>query len=85
MADIEIYTWSTCPFCNRAKALLDAKDLDYTEYKIDGDEEAREQMRKRADGRKTMPQIFINNTGIGGCDELHELEESGQLDKMLAE
>lgn len=85
MAEIEIYTWSTCPFCTKAKALLDARDLDYTEYQIDGDEEAREQMRQRADGRKTMPQIFINNKGIGGCDELHELEDSGQLDAMLAE
>ena len=84
MAEIEIYTWSTCPFCQRAKALLEKKGLDYTEYEISGDEDAREKMKQRADGRKTMPQIFINNVGIGGCDELHDLENNGKLDEMVA-
>ena len=84
MAKIEIYTWSTCPFCSRAKALLDQKDVDYTEYDITGDEGARAEMMQRADGRKTVPQIFIDGTGIGGCDELHTLEESGELDQLLA-
>lgn len=84
MAKVEIYTWAHCPYCRRAKELLDAKDVDYTEYKIDGDDDAREKMAKRANGRRTLPQIFINDTGIGGCDDIHLLESQGKLDEMLA-
>lgn len=84
MAKIELYTWSTCPFCKRAKALLDSKDLDYTEYDITGDDEARDKMAEKANGRRTVPQIFINDQWIGGCDDLHILEADGKLDKMVA-
>ncbi|WP_071517037.1 glutaredoxin 3 [Geitlerinema sp. PCC 9228] len=83
MANVEIYTWSTCPFCARAKALLDEKGVQYSEYTIDGDEEARNRMAERANGKRTMPQIFINNQHVGGCDELYQLESQGKLDEAL--
>jgi glutaredoxin 3 len=82
-ACVEIYTWSSCPFCIRAKALLDQKGVAYREYVIDGDSAARQSMTERADGRRTVPQIFINDQGIGGCDDLHALERSGRLDPLL--
>ncbi|RZM82110.1 glutaredoxin 3 [Leptolyngbya iicbica] len=82
--NVEIYTWSSCPFCIRAKALLDRKGVDYTEYCIDGDEAARDQMTERANGKRSLPQIFIDDQHIGGCDELHGLERQGQLDPLLA-
>jgi glutaredoxin 3 len=83
-AKVEIYTWRFCPFCIRAKALLDRKGVAYSEYAIDGDEAARAVMAERADGRRSLPQIFINDEGIGGCDELHALERAGRLDPLLA-
>ena len=83
-ATVEIYTWRFCPFCIRAKGLLDRKGVAYTEYAIDGDEAARAVMARRAEGRRSLPQIFINDQGIGGCDDLHALERSGQLDALLA-
>lgn len=83
MSKVEIYTWQYCPFCIRAKALLDQKGINYQEYSIDGDQEARSRMIDRANGRKTVPQIFINNEGIGGCEELHSLESANQLDKLI--
>jgi len=82
-AKVEIYTWSTCPFCIRAKALLDRKQVNYTEYCIDGDSDAREKMTDRANGRSSLPQIFIDDRHIGGCDDLHELEFAGELDPIL--
>tara|TARA_Y100001970_G_scaffold294103_1_gene446878 strand:+ start:2544 stop:2801 length:258 start_codon:yes stop_codon:yes gene_type:complete len=85
MSKVEIYTWNFCPFCIRAKTLLKEKGIDYIEYKIDGDDEAHDQMMKRADSRRTVPQIFINDCGIGGCDELYDLEKNQLLDKMLKE
>ncbi|MDJ0600602.1 MAG: glutaredoxin 3 [Crocosphaera sp.] len=82
-ANVEIYTWSTCPFCIRAKALLVKKGVDFTEYCIDGDEQARDAMTQRANGKRSLPQIFINDQSIGGCDELHHLESTGELDSLL--
>ena len=82
-AMVEIYTWRACPFCVRAKGLLDRKGVVYSEYAIDGDNEARRQMTQRAEGRSSLPQIFINNQAIGGCDDLHALERRGQLDVLL--
>ena len=84
MAKVEIYTWATCPYCRKAKALLDSKDVDYTEHSVDGDEPARDKMAERANGRRSVPQIFINDRHIGGCDDIHALEEKGELDKLLA-
>ncbi|WP_448600703.1 glutaredoxin 3 [Thermoleptolyngbya sp.] len=83
-ANVEIYTWSTCPFCIRAKALLNKKGVDFTEYCIDGDEAARAAMADRANGRRSLPQIFINGVHVGGCDDLHALDRQGKLDPMLA-
>ena len=83
MSKIEIYTWQYCPFCIKAKNLLNKKNIQFTEYKIDGDEAAREQMSLRASGRRSLPQIFINDEGIGGCDDLYELEKENKLDNLL--
>jgi glutaredoxin 3 len=82
-ANVEIYTWQTCPFCIRAKILLWWKGVNFTEYKIDGDGSARMKMAERANGRRTVPQIFINNQHIGGCDELYSLDSQGKLDPLL--
>ena len=85
MANVEIYTWRMCPFCIRAKHLLDQKGVTDTEYAIDGDEAARSQMVARgSDGKRSVPQIFINDQHIGGCDAIHNLERQGQLDALLA-
>ncbi|MEQ8974672.1 MAG: glutaredoxin 3 [Coleofasciculus sp. C1-SOL-03] len=82
-ANVEIYTWQTCPFCIRAKLLLWWKGVNFTEYKIDGDGSARMKMAERANGRRTVPQIFINNQHIGGCDDLYSLDSQGKLDPLL--
>ena len=83
MSKVEIYTWQYCPFCIRAKSLLKKKNINFTEYKIDGDEDARELMTERAAGRRTLTQIFIDNEGIGGCDDLFVLENENKLDALL--
>jgi len=83
MSKIEIYTWQSCPFCLRAKALLNKKGITYQEHSIDGDHQARNAMSIRAEGRRTLPQIFINDLGIGGCDELYALEASNKLNGLL--
>jgi glutaredoxin 3 len=80
---VEIYTWTTCPFCMRAKNLLKSKKVDFIEYKIDGDEIARNEMSKRANGKRSLPQIFINDVHIGGCDDIHALDRQCKLDQML--
>jgi glutaredoxin 3 len=80
---VEIYTWRTCPFCIRAKNLLKTKQVDLIEYGIDGDESARDTMAQRGDGRRSVPQIFINDIHIGGCDDIHALESQGKLDELL--
>ena len=82
-ANVEIYTWQTCPYCIRAKMLLWWKGVKFTEYKIDGDAEARNAMAERANGGRTVPQIFINNQHVGGCDDLYKLDTQGQLDSLL--
>ncbi len=83
MPTVEIYTWRACPFCIRAKALLDRKGLTYTEYAIDGDQAARQAMSEKAGGRTSVPQTFIDSQHVGGCDDLYALERSGQLDALL--
>ncbi|PSB23995.1 glutaredoxin 3 [Stenomitos frigidus] len=83
-ANVEIYTWQTCPFCIRAKLLLWWKGVHFTEYKIDGDDTARTKMAERANGKRSVPQIFINQQHIGGCDDLYQLDQNGQLDALLA-
>jgi glutaredoxin 3 len=83
-ANVEIYTWSSCPFCIRAKALLNKKGVEFTEYSVDGDEEARAVMAERANGKRSVPQIFINDQHVGGCDDLYALNSRGKLDELLA-
>lgn len=83
MSKIEIYTKATCPFCIRAKALLDMKGVEYEEYEISAGGPKREEMIQRANGRTTVPQIFIDDRHVGGCDELMGLEMAGKLDALL--
>ncbi|RCJ40368.1 glutaredoxin 3 [Nostoc punctiforme NIES-2108] len=82
-AKVEIYTWRTCPFCIRAKSLLKNKGVEFIEYSIDGDEAARNKMAQRANGRRSLPQIFINDNHVGGCDDIHALDSQGKLDELL--
>ncbi|MDJ0620145.1 MAG: glutaredoxin 3 [Calothrix sp. MO_192.B10] len=82
-AKVEIYTWSTCSFCMRAKQLLTNKGVDFIEYCIDGDEVARGKMAERANGKRSLPQIFINDAHVGGCDDIYALEYQGKLDELL--
>ncbi len=84
-AKVELYTWQTCPYCIRAKLLLWWKGVNFIEYKIDGDESARTRMAERANGCRTVPQIFINHQHIGGCDDLYALDRKGGLDPLLAQ
>ncbi|MBD2102077.1 glutaredoxin 3 [Leptolyngbya sp. FACHB-261] len=84
-ARVEIYTWQTCPYCIRAKLLLWWKGVDYTEYKIDGNETARAGMAERAGGRRSVPQVFVNKQHLGGCDDLYALDLQGGLDPLLAQ
>ncbi|MBM5822044.1 MAG: glutaredoxin 3 [Cyanobacteria bacterium K_Offshore_surface_m2_011] len=84
MPKVEIYTWRFCPFCIRAKQLLDRKGVAYEEHVIDGDEDARDAMAARgSDGRRSVPQVFIDDVHVGGCDQLYALERQGRLDPLL--
>lgn len=83
MAHVEIYTTQVCPYCVRAKELLQRKGVTPVELRVDNDDDLREQMLKRAQGRRTVPQIFIDNIHVGGCDDLYALESAGKLDGML--
>ncbi len=83
MTDITIYTTSYCPYCVRAKDLLKRKGQSFQEINAE-DDAAREEMIKKAGGRRTVPQIFINGQHIGGCDDLYALDKAGKLDPMLA-
>lgn len=84
MPSVDIYTTPFCPFCIRAKHLLKKKGVDFSEIDIWLAAGRRAEMLERAHGRSTVPQIFIDGRGIGGCDELLALEASGELDAMLA-
>jgi glutaredoxin 3 len=84
MARIEIYTTRACPYCRSAKALLTRKDLTFSEIDVTGDQQGRSQMVQRANGRMTVPQIFIGATHVGGFDDLYRLERDGKLDPLLA-
>lgn len=83
MAKVEIYYWTTCPYCSRARALLDSKGVEYTGYDITGDDAARQKMIERTGGPKSVPQIFIDDQHIGGCDDIHALDAKGELDPLL--
>ncbi len=83
MAKVEIYYWTTCPFCAKARALLDSKGIEYTGHDITGDNDARDKMVERTGGPRSVPQIFIDDKLIGGCDDIHALDASGELDTLL--
>lgn len=83
MPNVEIYTWTYCPYCVQAKRLLDAKGIQYAEHCIDGDDAARQKMTQRAGGKRTLPQIFIDDRHVGGCTDLYDLDRRGLLDPLL--
>ena len=83
MPPVEIYTRAYCSYCQWAKELLKRKGVDFNEIPVDGDREARAAMTARANGKSTVPQIFIGDTHVGGCDELYALEDAGKLDGLL--
>ena len=82
MQQVVIYTTRFCPFCIRAKHLLNSKGVKYKEIPVDGDPQLRAQMTAKA-GSRTVPQIWVGEHHVGGCDELMSAERSGQLDKLL--
>lgn len=84
MAEIEIYTSMWCPYCSRAKALLDSKGVSYLEHDAPSGSKKREEAKQRSGGRTSVPQIFINGQSIGGSDDLAALEKAGKLDALLA-
>ncbi len=83
MAEVVIYTTMFCPYCARAKALLDKKGVAFEEISVDFDPALRAEMARRAEGRTTVPQIFIDGAPIGGSDDLYALERAGKLDALL--
>lgn len=82
MKNVKIYCWTYCPYCIRAKALLDAKRIPYEEIVIDGDQKALNNLKSQT-GSGTVPQIFLEDTFIGGCDELHQLDAEGKFDALF--
>ena len=84
MPTIEIYTKTFCPYCWRAKALLEEKGVEYREISVDFGGEIRQQMIQHANGRTTVPQIFIREHHVGGCDDLFALERAGRLDDLIS-
>ena len=83
MSEVTIYTKAYCPYCVRAKSVLDNKGVVYQEIRIDEQPELRPQMIERASGRSTVPQIFIGTAHIGGCDDMLALDAAGKLDPLL--
>ena len=83
MAAIEVYTTPYCPYCVAAKDLLRRKGVAFTEINVAGDRDLRARMVERAGGRMTVPQIFIGDTHVGGCDDLYALDDAGGLDPLL--
>lgn len=84
MPVVEIYTKTFCSFCWRAKMLLESKNIAFKEISVDLGGEPREEMLARSNGRTTVPQIFIGETHVGGCDDLVALDNSGKLDALIA-
>ena len=82
MKKVEIYTKSYCPFCRRAKELLQLKNVDFIEYDVTSDPAKEQEMRRRS-GRSTVPEIFADGELLGGCDDLFDLEEKGELERRL--
>jgi len=85
MTSVEIYTRKYCSYCHFAKELLSRKGMNFREIDVTTDRAMRQQMIERADGRTTVPQVFIGSRHIGGCDELYALEDAGKLDPLLGQ
>jgi glutaredoxin 3 len=83
MPSVEIYTQEWCPYCTRAKQVLDSKGVGYREIEAPGGSAARQEAAQRAGGRTSVPQIFVDGQHIGGCDELMALDRLGKLDALL--
>jgi glutaredoxin 3 len=83
MSKVKIYTTPICPYCVRAKSLLRKKGAEVEEIDVFMDHDARVEMETKANGRRTVPQIFIGQTHVGGCDDLYALERAGELDPLL--
>jgi glutaredoxin 3 len=83
MAEVTIYTTTYCMYCERAKKLLKQKGIAFKEIDVTNDPEARKRLQEKANGRTTVPQIFIDGNHIGGCDDLYDLEKAGKLDPLL--
>ena len=83
MIQVDIYTTRYCPYCTAAKRLLAKKGVEFTEIDVSGDANGRSRMMARANGRMTVPQIFIGSTHVGGYDDLSALERAGKLDPLL--
>ena len=83
MPPVTIYTKPFCPYCSRALALLREKGIDFTEIEAAFDPDKKKEMVQRSGGRMTFPQIFIGDRHIGGCDDMYDLEDSGELDRLL--
>ena len=84
MCPVEIYTTQSCPYCHAAKRLLHRKGVKYTEIDVGRDHGLRSAMTQRANGRRTVPQIFVGAVHVGGSDDLHALDHAGKLDPLLA-
>lgn len=85
MKPVEIYTTPICGFCHAAKRLLTQKGISFTEIDVMRDRDRKAEMMQRAHGRHTVPQIFVGETHVGGCDELYALDRAGKLDPLLSQ
>lgn len=85
MVRVRIYTTPFCPYCTRAKSLLAKKGIEFEEIDVYMDSGARQEMTEKSGGGRTVPQIFIGERHIGGCDQLHDLDRAGELDPLLVE
>ncbi|CAN5642043.1 glutaredoxin 3 [soil metagenome] len=83
MVEVTVYSGPNCPYCTKAKALLQRKNVSFEEFNVKEDAEKLSEMLERTNGRKSIPQIFINGIHIGGCDDLYALNDAGKLDEML--
>ena len=84
MAHVTVYSGPACPYCDKAKALLKKKNVSFEEFNVKADVVKLEEMLERSGGRKTIPQIFIDDKHVGGCDDLYALDGAGELDKLLS-
>ena len=83
MPKVEMYTSPYCPYCTRAKSLLQRKGVQYEEIDVISNPSRREEMMRRANGRTSVPQIFVDGQGLGGSDDIHALDRKGELDRIL--